>query len=57
MDPWQHKCVSLIWSEPDCQISQIPFKRWGAAVEVEVAARVDGVCPLPMGMEREDRCE
>ena len=57
MDPWQHKCVSLIWSEPDCQISQIPFKRWGAVVEVEVAARVDGVCPLPMGMEREDRCE
>ena len=49
--------MRLIWSEPDCQIAQVSAERWGDAAEVEVAAHVDGVCPLPMGMEREDRCE
>ena len=29
----------------------------GAAMGDEVAVHVDGVFPLPMGMEREDRCE
>ena len=28
-----------------------------AAMEVEVAFGAHGVFPLPMGMEREDRCE
>ena len=46
-----------IWSEPGCWIAQISAKRWGAAAEDEVALRVHGVFPLPMGMEREDRCE
>ena len=46
-----------IWSEPGCLIAQISAKRWGAAAEDEVALRVHGVFPLPMGMEREDRCE
>ena len=46
-----------IWSEPGCQIAQILDEPWGAAAEDEVAARVHGDLPLPMGMEREDRCE
>ena len=47
-----------IWSEPGCcQIAQISDERWGAAAGDEVAVRVHGVFPLPMGMEREDRCE
>ena len=49
--------MRLIWSEPGCQIAQISAKRWGAAAEVEVAVLVHGVCPLPMGIEREERCE
>ena len=32
-------------------------KRWGAAIGDEVAARTRGLFPLPMGIEREDRCE
>ena len=48
----------LIWSEPGSQqIAQISAERWGAAKEDEEAIRVHGVCPLSMGMEREDRCE
>ena len=47
----------LIWSEPGCQIAQISYKRWGAAAGDEVAVGVHGVFPLPLGMEREDRCE
>ena len=31
-------------------------KQWGDAAEDEVAVDVHGVFPLPMGMEREDRC-
>ena len=46
-----------IWSGPGCQIAEISAERRGAAAGDEVAARVHGVCPLPMGMEREDRCE
>ena len=42
----------LIWSEPGCQIDQISYKRWGAAVGDEVAVGVHGVFPLPLGMER-----
>ena len=44
-------------SRPGCQIAQISAERWGAATGDEVAVRVHGVFPLPMGMEREDRCE
>ena len=47
----------MIWSEPGCWIAEISTKRWGAATRHEVAARVDGAFPLPMGIEREDRCE
>ena len=32
-------------------------EQWGAVMEDEVAIRVHGVFPLPMGMEREDRHE
>ena len=49
--------MRLIWSEPGCQVAQISAKRWGDAAEVEVAAHVDGVCPLSNGVNREDRCE
>ena len=38
-------------------MAQISDRQRGAAMEVEVAIRVHGVFPLPMGMEREDRCE
>ena len=32
-------------------------KRWGAAIGDEVTARTRDLFPLPMGIEREDRCE
>ena len=35
----------------------ISDERWGAAMGDEVAIRVHGVFPPPMGIEREDRCE
>ena len=48
--------MRLIWSEPGREIAQISGERlWGAASGDEVAARVFGVFPLPMGMEREVR--
>ena len=43
--------------EPGFQIAQISDEQWGAATEDEEADRVHGVFPLPMGTEREDRCE
>ena len=49
--------LDLTWSEPGCQIAQISAERRGAATGDEVADRVHGVFPLPLGMEREDRCE
>ena len=49
--------MCLILSEPGCWIAQISDEQWSAAGGDEVAARVHGVFPLPMGMEREDRCE
>ena len=49
--------MRLIWSESGCQIAQISDKRWGAVTADEVAVGVHGVCALPLGMEREDRCE
>ena len=36
---------------------KISAKQWGAVREDKVVARVHGVFTLPMGMEREDRCE
>ena len=36
------------------QIAQISAKQRGAATGDEVAVRVHGAFPLPMGMERED---
>ena len=52
---------NLTWIGPGCQIGQtFHFSRmmmcW-TAMEDEVAVRVHGVFPMPMGMEREDRCE
>jgi len=38
-------------------LAQISAEQWGVATEDEVAAHVHVVFPLPMGMEREDRCE
>ncbi|EJK73299.1 hypothetical protein THAOC_05084 [Thalassiosira oceanica] len=37
--------------------AQISAEQWGAVKADEVAICVHGVCPLPMGMEREDRCK
>ena len=42
---------------PGYQIAQISAIRLGAATGDEMAALVDGVFPLPIGMERVDRCE
>ena len=47
----------LILSEPGCWIAQISAEQWGAAMEDEVATHVHGVCPVPMGIGREDRRE
>ena len=41
---------------PVCQMARISAKQWGAATEDGVGVCVH-VCPLPMGMEREDKCE
>ncbi|EJK54510.1 hypothetical protein THAOC_25857, partial [Thalassiosira oceanica] len=38
-----------------CWIAQISSEQLGAAMEDEVAIRVHGVCPLSMGIAREDR--
>ena len=46
-----------MWGQSGCSNAQISAERWGTAVEVEVAIGVHGVFPLPMGMERDDRCE
>ena len=35
----------------------ISVERWGAATGDEVAVCVHGAFLLPLGMEREDRCE
>ena len=37
-------------------IAKISADQWSAAAGDEVAAHVHAVCPLPMGMEKEDRC-
>ena len=37
--------------------AQISAEQWVALKGDEVATGVHGVFPLPMGMEREDRCE
>ena len=42
---------------PGRWIGEISAEQWGAATEDEVAVRVQGVFPLHMGIEREDRCE
>ena len=49
---WVTLCVM-----PGCLNTQISAERWGTAMEVEVAIVVHGVFPLPLGIEREDRCE
>ena len=47
-----------IWSEPSSSIAQISARRWGAATGDEVAVLVFMVFfLLPLGMEKEDRCE
>ena len=43
--------------QPGSKIGQISAERRGAAMKVEVAFGAHGVFPLPMDMEREDRCE
>ena len=56
--PWHHKGVGFGVSQAAGWIAQISaVERWGAARGDEVVVCVDGVFPLPMGMEREDRCE
>ena len=51
-------CVGFgVSQEPGILTSQISAERWGAATGDEVADRVHGAFPLPMGIEREDRCE
>ena len=51
------KVLDLECASPGCWIGQISAEQWGAAPEDEVAVGVHGVCPLPMGIEREDRCK
>ena len=51
------KVLDLECASPGCCIGQISAEQWGAATEDEVATRVQGVFPLHMGREREDRCE
>ena len=46
----------LIGSEPAGDFARISAERRGAATEVDEHGRVHGGFPLPMGMEREDRC-
>ena len=46
-----NKSALLMW------ITQISDEPRGAATGDEGDVRVHGVFPLPMGMEREDRCE
>ena len=55
----RHKAPLLcwIWGQPGSKIGQISDGQRGAAMEVEVAFGAHGVFPLPMGMERKDRCE
>ena len=43
-------------AEPGSWIAQISAEQWGAVTVDEVANGVQGVFPLLMGMEREDRC-
>ncbi|EJK72611.1 hypothetical protein THAOC_05840, partial [Thalassiosira oceanica] len=40
---------------PGCWIARISAEQLGAAMGDEVAIRVHGVCPLPVGIAREDR--
>ena len=47
----------LIWSETAGEIARISAERWGASTEVDEHGRAQDGFPLPMGMEREDRCE
>ena len=49
--PW-HQYLIGFGVRPGCQIAQISFEQWGAAIGDEVAARVEGGFPLPMGMHR-----
>ena len=51
----QETCPIL--SEPGCWIAQISAEQWGVAMDDEELTGVRGGFPLPMGMEREDRCE
>ena len=39
------------------EVAMISAQQWVAVAQDEVAIRVHGVFPLPMGMEREDRCD
>ena len=56
--PWPKKGVGVgSWSEPGSWIAKFSAEQWGAATVDEVANGDHGVCALPMGMEREDRCE
>ena len=55
--PWQHNRVEFGVSQAAREIAQISDEGRDAAPGDEVAARVHGVSPLPLGMKREDRCE
>ena len=56
--PRHHKPVGIEVSQAASRGNgQISAERRGAAMEVEVAIGVHGVFPLPLGIEREDRCE
>ena len=56
--PWHQKHFRFgVRASPGGKFPLISAERWGAAIEDEVATHVQGGFPLPMGMEREDRCE
>ena len=46
-----------ILSEPGYWGAYISAEQWGAMKRDEVAKPVHGVGPVPMGIEREDRCD
>ena len=55
--PRKCKGVGFGVSQSACWIALISAERWGAPAGDEVAEHVYSVFPLPMGTEREDRCE
>ena len=52
-----HGTENTLYFGPGNRIAQISAEQWGTAMEDDLAIRVHGVIPLPMGIANEDRCE